>query len=48
VYQQTAELLLADLLLKSRREWTLAALADELGIRAVDALEVRERVLARS
>ncbi len=46
-YRQTAELLLADGVLTSHKERALAALADELGISAVAALEVRQRALSR-
>jgi len=47
-YRQAAELLLADGVLTPQKERALAALADELEIGAINALEVRQHVLARS
>jgi hypothetical protein len=47
-YRQAAELLLADGVLTPQKERALAALADELEIGAINALEVRQHVLAKS
>ena len=47
-YRQAVELVLADGTLTPYKERALAALADELGIGAVESLEVRDRALAAS